>query len=145
VPREIAYNVGVPVLWLPPNFSEIQVAAEHLTQPIRGIVLTPELGNADKVDPTVSTWKVAWTRVSSLVTTTYFLPIASQKPLGNQVFQNPLFFPEEIRDIFRNYRFQPAVLENNDSQASLVWWEAGPSPAVGVSDTSREQKKVVTR
>jgi hypothetical protein len=150
VPREMAYNVGVPVLWLPPDYSEVRAAGERMNQPVRGIVLTPALGTPVLADPEALPWRTAWSRVSAIATTASFLGVKEQEALYRQALITLYnrYFPAEVRDMARSYQLQQPILEQNNSQASLIWWEpanraganAGRSPA-----SRPDQRKVASR
>lgn len=148
VPREMAYNVGVPVLWLPRDYSEVRAAGERLNQPIRGIVLTPALNTPALGDPEALPWRTAWSRVSAIATTVSFLDVKEQEALFRRALITlyTRYFPAEVRDMARNYQLQQPVLEQNNSQASLIWWEPAARTDAGRSPASmRNHRKVASR
>ncbi len=155
VPREMAYNVGVPVLWLPRDYSEVRVAGERLNQPVRGIVLTPALNTPALADPQMLPWRTTWNLVSAFVTSTSFFTdglssIKERDALNGRALTKLYnrYLPAEVRDMVRSYQLQQPVSEDNNSQASLIWWEPVHQARANVGRSLvgvRDHRKVASR
>ncbi len=133
VPREIAYHLDVPVVWLPMNSDEFLAVSERLGKPISGIVLTRALGTADTADFALTPWRATFSRLSAVLVTAIHLDRPTQISL---LQKTRVYYPPEINEVLRSFQLQvPAVMEEDGSAASLIFWR-GASP---VAETVRTE------
>jgi len=127
--REIAFYNDLPVLWLPPDYGEVRVAAARLGKPVRGIVLTPLLSTPEMGDPAAAPWRIAHHLFASVYVVAFPLNPREQgqyfREFGMKAAVN---LPQEVRELLSRYRSVP-VPEDNFAQSSLIWWEPTPHRA----------------
>lgn len=145
VPRELAFNVGVPTLWLPTDNGEVRAAADQIGKPVRGMVLTPTLATTALDDPAALPWRTTWNRVSSVAVTAGLLDPVSRDDLYKKVNRVGQFLPAEVRTFFQGYDLRDLAAEGNASQLSLVWWEKSPAPARPAADASDQGAAAKTK
>ena len=120
VPREIAFHVDVPVVWLPSNSNEFQAVSERLGKPINGIVLTQTLSRINAADYSVAPWRATFARLSAVLVTAVHLDRPTQVSL---LEKTQVYYPPEINAVLRTFQLQvPAVVEDDGSAASLIFW-----------------------